>query len=287
MASRPRAALALPPRPRRAICAARRHRAQPRQPQLHPRPAAGKQHGRVPRERRARRVHARLGRPGRARRRQRPRDVRRRLPAARARRGPARDRLPRGHARGLLPRRAHGGPLRGRPRRRGRAQPRPDGDADRLRRDGLDGRRPARGPAERRGPHRRHRQRPGRGALQRLLHARPDDGDRPEGDAAREPVERPVRRGLPGDGPVVARPRSVPRRRVPRGRGAARARERPHERADPRRRPQSSTSPACAVRCSSRWPSATTSCRRAPPSPLSRSSATPRGGTRCASPAGT
>ena len=49
-------------------------------------------------------------------------------------------------------------------------------------------------------------------ALQRLLHAGADDRDRAEGDAARQPLERRVRRGLPGDGAVVARPRAVPRR---------------------------------------------------------------------------
>ena len=51
----------------------------------------------------------------------------------------------------------------------------------------------ARGPARSRRPHRRHRQRPGRRPLQRLLHARADDGDRAEGDAARAPLERRVR----------------------------------------------------------------------------------------------
>ena len=89
------------------------------------------------RERRPRRLHARLGRPRRARRRQQPRDLRRRVPAARAGRGAARDRLRRGHARRLLPRR-RASPCStpaGHDDAR-RAQPDPDGDADRLRRDG-------------------------------------------------------------------------------------------------------------------------------------------------------
>ena len=174
--------------------------------------------------RRARRVHARLGRPGRARRRQRPRDVRRRLPAARLAARPARDRLPTrsrstgyclGGVLAALYAAGHDdAPVRNlvlmatpinfdemgamvAALREGRL------NAEELRR--------------------RHRQRPGRRALQRLLHAGADDGGRPEGDAAREPVERRVRRGLPGDGPVVARPRAVSRRRVPRAGGGARA----------------------------------------------------------------
>ena len=73
-------------------------RPQPRQPQLHPRPAAWEQPRRVPDRRRARRVPARLGRPGRARCRQRPRALRRLLPAARGRGRPARERLRRGDA---------------------------------------------------------------------------------------------------------------------------------------------------------------------------------------------
>ena len=98
------------------------------------------------------------------------------------------------------------------PRAGAGAQPDPDGDAGRLRPDGRDGRVPARGPAERRRAGRRHRQRTGGRPLQRLLHAGADDRDRPEGDAAGQPLERRVRRGLPGDGAVVARPRAVPRR---------------------------------------------------------------------------
>ena len=187
-------------------------RAQPRQPQLHPRPAARQQPRRVPHRRRPRRVHARLGRAGRARRRQRPRALRRLVPAARRRGRAARERQRRGDADGLLPRRRARRAVRRGPRARAGAQPDPDGDAGRLRRDGRDGRVAARGPAERRGAGRRHRQRPRRRALQRLLHAGADDRDRAEGDAAGEPLERRVRRGLPGDGAVVARPRAVPRR---------------------------------------------------------------------------
>ena len=41
-----------------------------------------------------------------------------------------------------------------------------------------------------------------------------------------QPLERRVRRGLPGDGAVVARPRAVPRRGVPPARRGARAQER-------------------------------------------------------------
>ena len=157
----------------------------------------------------------------------------------RARRGrAARDRQRRGDARRLLPRRRPGGALRRGARRRAGAQPDPDGDADRLRRDGRDGRVPARGPAERRRARRRHRQRPGRRALQRLLHAGADDGGRAEGDAAGEPLERRVRRGLPGDGAVVARPRAVPRRDVPPARRGARPQERADDRLDAARRPQ-------------------------------------------------
>ena len=174
----------------------------------------------------------------------------------------------RGDAGRLLPRRRARGAVRRRPRGRAGAQPDPDGDARRLRRDGRDGRAAARGPAEPRRPDRRHRQRAGRRALQRLLHARADDGDRAEGDAAREPLERRVRRGLPGDGAVVARPRPVPGRRVPRARRAARPRERADDRVDAARRPRRSTSPTRAATCSTRWPSATTSCR---PPPSSRS----------------
>ena len=81
-------------------------RAQPREPQLHPRPAARQQPRRVPDRRGARRLHARLGRAGRARRRQRPRALRRLVPAARHRRRAARDRQRRGDARRLLPRAA-------------------------------------------------------------------------------------------------------------------------------------------------------------------------------------
>ena len=158
------------------------------------------------------RLHARLGRAGRARRRQRPRALRRLLHPARRRGRAARERRRRGDARRLLPRRRARRALRRGPRGRAGAQPDPDGDADRLRRDGRDGRVPARGPAERRRARRRHRQRARRRALQRLLHAGADDRDRAEGDAAGQPLERRVRRGLPGDGAVVARPRAVPRR---------------------------------------------------------------------------
>ena len=127
----------------------------------------------------------------------------------------------RGDAGRLLPRRRDGGAVRRGARGRPGPQPDPHGDAARLRRDGGDGRVAARGPAESRRAHRRHRQRAGRRALQRLLHAGADHGGRPEGHAARQPLERRVRRGLPGDGAVVARPRAVPRRRLPPARRGA------------------------------------------------------------------
>ena len=67
--------------------------------------------------------------------------------------------------------------------------------------------------------------------------------------------------GFQAMGAVVARPRAVPRRDVPPARRGAR----PQERADDRRRSGSatarSTSPTRAATCSTRWPSATTSCR--------------------------
>ena len=66
------------------------------------------------------------------------------------------------------------------------------------------------GRLEHRGPRRRHRQRAGRRPLQRLLHAGADRRGRAEGDVAGEPLERRVRRGISGDGGVVARPRPVP-----------------------------------------------------------------------------
>ena len=146
----------------------------------------------------------------------------------------------------------------------------------------------ARGPARSRRPHRRHRQRPGRRALQRLLHARADHGDRAEGDAARAPLERRVRRGLPGDGAVVARPRAVPGRGVPPARRAARPGERADERVDPRRVPRDRRSSGRAATCSSRWrerdnvvPAARDRAR------AGASSATPRGARRCGCPAAT
>ena len=191
--------------------AADRH--QPGQPQLHPRPPAREQRGRVPARPRLRRLHARLGDPGRAGRRQQPRDLRGRVPAARRGGGAPRDRLRGDHDRRLLPRRRALRPLRQRSRGRGRAQPRADGDAGRLRGDGPDGGRAARGQARPRAPHRRDRQRAGRRALQRLLHARPDDDRGPAGDAAREPLERRVRARLPGDGAVGPRPGALPRAR--------------------------------------------------------------------------
>ena len=166
------------------------------------------------RERRPRRLPARLGHPGRARRRQQPRDLRRRATCRARGRGPARDGLRRAHARRLLPRRRDRRPLRHGPRTTPRvrnlilmATPIDFGEM------GADGRRSARGPARSRRPHRRDRQRPGRRPLQRLLHARADHGDRAAGDAARAPLERRVRRGLPGDGAVVARPRARSRAR--------------------------------------------------------------------------
>ena len=144
------------------------------------------------------------------------------LPQRRRRRA-ARDRLRRGHARRLLPRRRARGALRRGPRRTRAcatsilmATPIDFGEM------GAMVAAAARGPAGSRRPDRRDRQRPRRRALQRLLHAGADDGGRAEGDAAREPLERRVRRGLPGDGAVVARPRAVPRRRVPPARRAAR-----------------------------------------------------------------
>ena len=213
-------------------------RPQPRQPQLHPRSAARQQPRRVPHGGRPGRLHARLGRAGRARRRQRSRALRRLLPAARRRGRPARERQRRGDADGLLPRwRPRRALCRG-PRAGAGAQPDPDGDAGRLRRDGRDGRVPARGPAERRRARRRHRQRPRGRPLQRLLHAGADDRDRPEGDAAGQPLERRVRRELPGDGAVVARPRAVPRRDLPPAGRGARPQERADDRVDPARRPQ-------------------------------------------------
>ena len=98
-------------------------------------------------------------------------------------------------------------------------------------------------------------------ALQRLLHAGADHRDRPEGDAAGEPLERRVRRGLPGDGAVVARPRAVPRRGVPPARRGVRPQERADDRVDPARRPQGRPRRRRAATCSTRWPSATTSSR--------------------------
>ena len=106
----------------------------------------------------------------------------------------------------------------------------------RLQRDGSDGRAAARGQAQSGRDDRRDRQRSRRRALQRLLHARPDDGGGAEGDVAREPVERRVRRGLSGDGDVVARPRAVPGSRLSPAGGAARPPEHPDDRLDAARR---------------------------------------------------
>ena len=93
----------------------------------------------------------------------------------------------------------------------------------------------ARGPAQPRRDDRRDRQRSRRRALQRLLHARPHGRGGSEGDAAREPLERRVRRGLPGDGDVVARPRAVPGSRLSSTGRAARPPEHPDDRLDPAR----------------------------------------------------
>ena len=219
-----------------AVRAAAADRHQPRQPQLHPRPPAREQRGRVPARPRLRRLHARLGDPRPAGRRQQPRDLRGRVPAARRGGGAPRDRLRGAHDRRLLPRRRALRPLRQRSRGRRRAQPRADGDAGRLRGDGPDGGRAARGQARPRAPHRRDRQRPGRGPLQGLLHARPDDDRGPAGDAAREPLERRVRARLRGDGAVGPRPGALPGRGVPRGRRALRPPQRADGRGASRRR---------------------------------------------------
>ena len=82
----------------------------------------------------------------------------------------------RGHARRLLPRRRARGAVRDRSRGRAGPQPDPDGDARRLQRDGSRwSRRCARAGSNPDETDRRDRQRPGRRALQRLLHARADD----------------------------------------------------------------------------------------------------------------
>ena len=73
--------------------------------------------------------------------------LRGRVPAARRGGGAPRDRLRGAHDGRLLPRRRALGALRQRSRGRGRAQPRADGDAGRLRGDGPDGGRAARGQA--------------------------------------------------------------------------------------------------------------------------------------------
>ena len=79
-------------------------------------------------------------------------DVRGRVPPARRGGGAAADRLRGAHDGRLLPRRRALRALRQRSRRPGRAQSRADGDAGRLRGDGPDGRRAARGAARSRGP---------------------------------------------------------------------------------------------------------------------------------------
>ena len=96
---------------------------------------------------------------------------------------------------------------------------------------------------------RRDRQRPGRRALQRVLHARPDDRGGTEGHLAREPVERRVRRGVPGDGDVVARPRAVPGGRLSPARGAVRPSEHPDDGRDAARGTRRSISRMCAATC--------------------------------------
>ena len=94
----------------------------------------------------------------------------------------------------------------------------------------------------------------------------PDGGGGPEGDAAREPLERRVRRGIPGDGDVVARPRAVPGGGVsPTGRAAGPP-EHPDDWLDPRSAAGRSTSSTLRATSSTRWPSATTSFRRPPSS---------------------
>ena len=118
------------------------------------------------------------------------------------------------------------------------------------------------GRLESRRAHRRDRQRAGRRALQRLLHAGADDRGRPEGDAAREPLERRVRRGLPGDGAVVARPRAVPRRRLPRSWSSCFVRQNVLMTGSMRVGGRRIDLATPAATSSTRWPSATTSSRR-------------------------
>src|SRR6478735_7867383 len=84
-----------------------------------------------------------------------------------------------------------------------RTKPDLDGVASRLLCDGRDDRRSPRGPSEPRRTRRRKRERPCGRALQRLLHAGANEASRSIRNAAREPVERRVRRGLPGDVTVV------------------------------------------------------------------------------------
>ena len=97
----------------------------------------------------------------------------------------------------------------------------------------------------------------------------PTKTDRPVRDAAREPLERQLRRGLPGDGAVVARPRPVsgcgapPDRRQLVRRNALMSRARS---ASAGGRSSSSTCPRRRPRTP--WRSRTTSCRPAAVEPL-------------------
>ena len=170
-------------------------RHQPGEPELHPRSAPRKQLGGVPAQLRVRRLHDRLGHPGRARGRQHVRNIRRRVSAARDRCGHPRDRREGGHDGRLLPRRRARVPVRERPPGCAGPQPRAAGDAGGLQRDGADGRGPRGGPARCRRSHRRDRERARRRALQRLLHDGADHGGGPERDPAGEPLERRVRQG--------------------------------------------------------------------------------------------
>ena len=215
LAARPHAAVALPQR-ERPLRAAAADRVQPGQPQLHPRPHPGQQLRRATARRRVRRVPARLGRAGRARRGQPARGLRRRLHPRRHRPGARALRRRRGQPLRLLLRRRPHAALRRAPPGRAAAQPH---------RAGHPGRLPAHGPARRhllgrpdgrRLGARPRRQRPAVDRRPGLPRAHPHR----RGDPVREPlgaaVERRVRRLLPGHDRLVRRPRALP------GRGRAR-----------------------------------------------------------------
>ena len=144
LAARQGAAVALPRRGAGPLRAAAADRHQPRQPQLHPRPAAGLQRRRVPARRRASTSTCSTGASRTSSTRttaSRPTSTSTsRAPSTPSLRHSGRRRADDGR---LLPRRRALDALRQRPPRRAGAQPDPDGHARGLHGDGRDGRRDA------------------------------------------------------------------------------------------------------------------------------------------------